>query len=800
LNYPRGSLMALPKICWITGFAAAALIVIAVWLLAGWGGDATTRAVSDVGSVAFGLFALVCAGIAAWSGRGRDRGAWICLMIGLAGWFVGDAIWAHYELWRRVPGPFPSVADGAYLVFPVLACLALVLFPIGYSGQSQIRLVLDGLIVTGSLFVVSWVSVLRTVYTARGTRHFALGLALAYPVSDWVTITVAVLVLARTHTGQRATMTLLTAGIAAIALSDSGFVYLIAHNDYVSGSVIDLGWLAGLLLLGVAALVRVRTLETGLGAARVLPRVALWLPYVPLLLASVVGTVYLLPSPGSAPVLGVSLLLVGAVLVRQFLVVGENQRLLVTVADQALRDPLTGLANRVLFHDRLTHAVQLRDRDPRAVAVLSLDLDHFKLVNDSLGHPAGDAMLIGVAERILGCVRTGDTVARLGGDEFAILIEDGADPPAVVAHRVVTIFDGPFTIDGQELLIRPSVGLAVASAEDPGVSADELLKQADVAMYSAKRARTGGVHTFTPDMHLIDLNELNLPREPSVTTERGGAVGMQLLGQLRRAIDHGELSMVYQPKFELRTGDIVGVEALVRWPHPERGLLEPDHFLPLVRENGLMRAVTEVVLAQALGDAAQWHDRGVGIPVAVNLFAPSLGDLELPSRIAQALADRELTSDALTVEVAEDLLLGNIGRTRMVLHRLRECGIRIAIDDFGGGYSALRNLCELPIDEVKLDRQFIAPILHNRRAAAIVRAVIDLVHTLRMTSVAEGVENLRTATRLEEYGCDFAQGHYYSPPVAAPALLHLLSNQVARPKGFEPHRRRPRRLHRGTTP
>ena len=279
----------------------------------------------------------------------------------------------------------------------------------------------------------------------------------------------------------------------------------------MSGSAIDLGWLAGLLLLGVAALVRVPNLETDLGAARVPPRVALWLPYVPLLLASAVGTVYLLPSPGSAPVLGVALLLVSAVLVRQFLVVSENRRLLVMMADQALHDPLTGLANRTLFHDRLTHALQSRNRDPRALAVLVLDLDDFKLVNDSLGHQAGDTLLIGVAERILGCLRTSDTVARLGGDEFAILIE-GADPPSVVANRVIDIFDEPFTLDGQELLIRPSVGLAVASTEDPGVSADGLLKQADVAMYSAKRAAAGEVHTYTPDMQLSDIGELDLSR------------------------------------------------------------------------------------------------------------------------------------------------------------------------------------------------------------------------------------------------------------------------------------------------
>ena len=505
--------MALPKVCWITGVAGVALGVIGMWLIAGWGGVETTRAVSDVGSVAFGLFAVMCAGVAGWSSRGRNRAAWVSLMIGLAGWFIGDAIWGHYEQWGRVNGPIPSVADGAYLVFPLAACLALVLFPIGHPGQSQPRTVLDGLIVAGSLFIVSWVGVLSVVFSAHTADHFALGLALAYPVSDLVLITVAVLVLARTHAGQRAAMTLLTAGIALIALADSAFVYVIAHHDYVSGSAIDLGWLAGLLLLGAAALVGVPDLESDLGAARVPSRVALWLPYAPLLLASVVGAAYLLPSPGSAPVLGGALLLVSAMLVRQFLVVNENRRLLLMVADQALRDPLTGLANRALFDDRLTHALQSQNRDPRAVAVVVLDLDDFKLVNDSLGHHAGDALLVGVAERISGCLRSGDTVGRVGGDEFAILIH-GNDPPAEVANRVIDVFDAPFTIDGQEVFIRPSVGLAVASAEDPVVSADGLRKQADVAMYSAKRTAAGGVHTFTPGMKLINDRELDLPRGP----------------------------------------------------------------------------------------------------------------------------------------------------------------------------------------------------------------------------------------------------------------------------------------------
>ena len=311
------------------------------------------------------------------------------------------------------------------------------------------------------------------------------------------------------------------------------------------------------------------------------------------------------------------------------MVVRQNQRLLKMVADQALRDTLTGLANRDLFNDRLdARGATARDATTSRWRCLSMDLDDFKLVNDSLGHPAGDALLIQAAERLLGCVRTSDTVARVGGDEFAVLMEGLPELSRLVAHRVVAAFEEPFVIDGQQLLMRPSVGLAVASAANPDLSADVLLKQADVAMYSAKRSKSGGLHTFTPDMALADPNELELPTDTSESAERGAAV--RLLGELRHAIDHGDLTVFYQPKFDLRTGDVVGVEALVRWPHPKRGLLGPAHFLPLVRKRGLMRAVTDIVLTQALDDVAEWQAMGIGVPIAVNVFAPSLGDLDLP--------------------------------------------------------------------------------------------------------------------------------------------------------------------------
>ena len=748
------------KTACIGSVATGAAIGYAAWLLGGWGGQSAVRMVDDLGLLVFALFSTFCAGLAAHSAHGRRRAAWMCLAIGLGGWAVGEAIWSYYQLILGMEeSPFPSVADIAYLVFPVGASAALVLFPTEYSGQSRTRLLLDSLIITGALFQVSWVLVLEDVFEAGGQSKFTLGLSLAYPLSDIMVLTVALLVLARGRTRQRMTLWLLTTGMVLNALSDSAFAHLTAKGAETGGGFTDVGYLVALVMLGMAALVSRWEPYSEEADSRKPSRPSMWLPYAPLVAAAVVCTPRYLFTPGLTVIFISSSVLMTVVLARQFVVVSQNRRQLETVADQALRDPLTGLANRVLFHDRLTHALQLHLRDDQSVAVLSLDLDNFKLVNDDFGHPAGDALLVQVAQRISGCVRTGDTVTRLGGDEFAVLMEGRGHQSRLIAHRVVQAFDEPFVIDGHNLLIRPSVGLALVPV-NADISTDTLLKRADTAMYSAKRSRSGGVRTFTADMHRGEADE--------------SSDGALFLARLRRAIDNLDLTLVYQPKFDLGDSEIVGVEALVRWPHPELGILGPDHFLPLVRRHGLDRSVTELVLGRALDDVADWRARGVEVPIAVNISAPSLGDLELPARIGRALDERDLRATLLTVEITEDLLVDNMDRTRAVLDKLRGRGIRVAIDDFGSGYSALAYLRDLPFDEVKLDRQFTAPILVDRRSASIVRAVIDLAHDLGVTTVAEGIENAETADRLRAYGCDVVQGYYCSPPVSAEAILDLV--------------------------
>jgi diguanylate cyclase (GGDEF)-like protein len=754
--------------------AAVVAAVLSAWMVVGWDVEPTVTVVSNAASVLFAAFATVCAVRAAVVATDRKRFAWLSIGVGLGGWAAGSLVWGYLELATDVP-PFPSLADVGFLMFPVGACIGLAAYPVGHVGHSRTRLVLDGLIVAAALFQISWVLVLRDAYEADGGDRFAFGLSLAYPVGDLIVITVAVLVQTRARAGQRRTTSFLTAGVIVMALSDSAFVYLTAAGTYELriGRVVDAGYLAGLLVIGAAALLAVDEPATESSTLRVPSRWALCLPYVPIAVAAAVCAPTNLQQPGMAALFFPTVVLVVAVLLRQFFVVRENRRLLDLVAEQALRDPLTGLANRALFNDRLSHAMQLHARDHQAVAVLSLDLDDFKLVNDNLGHPAGDQLLVLAAQRILGCVRAGDTVARVGGDEFAVLLEGKTEHSRQVARRLMASFDDQFVIDGHDLLLRPSIGLAVAAGDDMDVSADALLKHADVAMYSAKRSRTGGVHTFDPEM------TRNRPKGTGKVGNAGTST-VRLLGQLRHTIDHAGLSLVYQPKFGLRDGEFVGVEALVRWPHPERGLLSPDQFLPLVREYGLMRSLTDLVIEQALDDVARWKADGFRVPMALNMFAPSLCDLELPNRIQHSLDDRRLSPDLLTIEITEDLLLDDVGRTRQVLDSLRERGTRVAIDDFGSGYSALGYLCELPIDEVKLDRQFIAPILDDARAATVVRALVNLAHELGMTVVAEGVESDATTTMLRAFGCDVAQGFHFSRPLTDAQLREMLRGLTSR--------------------
>jgi diguanylate cyclase (GGDEF)-like protein len=776
-----GSSKAFQRLLRIAAVPTAAFLVFAaVWLLDRWGVLSASTGLHVAGGLGFPGFAAVSAAIAARRGRGRQRQAWLVMTFGLVALVFGAMTVVYHRFFRGTVLPlYPPAAMIAFLLFPSVACVALLLFPSGYSGVARFRMLLDGAIVGASLFVVAWMTLLRDAYPTAGVSRLDEFLSIACPIGGVVTVTVAVLGLARVNAYWRQTFTVLTIGLSVMAVAGGAYVFLLARHIYLFDTSLGLGWPAGLVLLGIAAL------DCPTGAPETSPQqpgstapVSFWLPYIPLAVAGGLEVVELRESLVSDPALAAVPWLIIAVLARQFLVVAENRRLAHSVSDHALRDPLTNLGNRVLFRDRLDHAIQLYHRDQRSVAVLSMDVDDFKLINDSLGQAAGDALLVQAAQRLLSCVRSGDTVARLGGDEFAVLIEDAGENAHLIVYQIMEAFERPFSADGEVIFMRPTAGLAVAALNDPDLRAVELLKHADMALSSAKQLG-GGLQTFSTDTVIRDNGAPGLSAS-DIHLSRGGLVEVRLLSDLRQAITHRALTALYQPKVDLRTTRVVGAEALARWPHPVFGMVLPQQFLPLVRQHGLMRTFTDLILDVALSDAAQWRRRGMAVPVAVNLFPPLVGDINLPGHVFDALERHELPGDSLIVEITEDLLLDDIERTREVLEALRERRIQVALDDFGSGYSALTYLCKLPIDEVKVDYELIGHVLTDPRAEAIVRAVIDLSHALNVTTVAEGVENAEIASWLRDRGCEVAQGILYSPPITGQAMMELLSSPAAR--------------------
>lgn len=412
---------------------------------------------------------------------------------------------------------------------------------------------------------------------------------------------------------------------------------------------------------------------------------------------------------------------------------------------QATTDDLTGLPNRRALQ---AAAAAVLAGSPGPHALLLADLDRFKEVNDSLGHQAGDELLVQVAERLRERLRPTDHLARLGGDEFAILMPetDRASAEAAAAALVAALSD-PFELG--ELAVHTSVSIGIAVHPEHGLDLTGLLRRADMAMYGAKRYGPVRTHDVADD-HQADR--------------------LHLAEELRAGLAEGQLVVHYQPKVDLRADSVPGVEALVRWQHPVRGLLYPVAFLDRAEEAGLMPALTDVVLARALDQARTWWLAGRRLQVAVNLSASMLLDSDLPSQVARALADRELPAGALRLEITEEVLMSDRARARAVLTDLRRTGIGISVDDFGTGYSSLAYLRDLPIDELKLDRSFVAPMARDERAAALVASIVALAHSLGLSIVAEGVEDEATRAMLARLGCDQAQGYHLSRPVDAERL------------------------------
>ncbi len=441
--------------------------------------------------------------------------------------------------------------------------------------------------------------------------------------------------------------------------------------------------------------------------------------------------------------------------------VTERKELEEKLTHQAFHDSLTGLPNRTLFLDRLEHALARADRSGGLVAVLFLDLDNFKYVNDSLGHEAGDELLVEVSRRIGTCVRPGDTVARLGGDEFTVLLEDVANVAQAlhVAERIADELLTPFTISGQELYVSTSIG--VTSRDSVQGRSGYLLRDADLALYEAKRKGKARYVVFDPSMSVRVLERLKLE------------------GDLRQAAERGQLRVCYQPKVSLHTGTIVAMEALLRWEHPERGLLAPGDFLAIAEETGLILPIGDWVLRETCRHGRDWRDQHPDhgdLKICVNVSAKQFAQPDFVHGIEETLRTTGLDPTALSLEVAESVLADEAEPAAAKLSALKRLGVHLVVDDFGAGYSSLSRFGSFPADFLKVDRSLVGRLGREPEDKAIVSAVIDLGHALSWKVVAEGVENATQVEHLRRMGCDLAQGYFFSEPIASEEATALLAN------------------------
>ncbi|WP_053226732.1 putative bifunctional diguanylate cyclase/phosphodiesterase [Solirubrobacter soli] len=677
--------------------------------------------------------------------RTQDRGAWVALTFALAANSAGAiTLAAHHDALE-----FPSLADIFLLAFFPAAFVAAVLFARARVPRFGLALALDAVIgALGAAAVVT--KLLGPALGADIGSASETALALAFPMGDALLVMMVGVALTLRGWRVNAVWVLLAAGVVLRTACDAAHVRAGVYGTGETWFAPVLG-VSSMLVIAAAAWCRDSPpCQVARGGRHMLVMPTL----LALLAAGLLVADHFHPTVDA--VIWFSAATLVAVLGRVALTFAENNALHAS-RELALTDELTGLANRRLFHDRLNDELGGDNDTPLAVAMV--DLDRFKELNDTLGHHAGDLLLAQLGPRLQEVVGEAGLVARMGGDEFALLLPGaGLAAATELSRRVGIALQTPFEIDGLEVVMDASIGAALCP--DHGVDAEALLQRADVAMYQAKEARTGfQAYDSTRDRH---------------SRER-----LALMAELRRALEGDELVLHYQPKVDLQTGLVAGVEALVRWQHPIHGLRGPGAFLPHAEHTALMRPLTLHVLETALSQLAEWRAMGLDLHVAVNLAVQNLLDLRTPRQVADLLDRHGLPAQALTLEVTESLMLHDPQRAGEVLADLADLGLGLALDDFGTGYSSLEHLKRLPVNELKIDKSFVMSMDRDAADRAIVASTSALGRSLGLRVVAEGVESHAAGSVLAAIGCDLAQGFHYSPPVPGEQIPGLVRAAVA---------------------
>ena len=877
--------------------ACAAAVVLttafAVWIGLRIDGVQVTEAVDDFGEAAAALIAAVACAAAAFRHKGRMRLSWALLGSGAAAWAIGEGIWSYIEVIRGQQVPFPSLADAGYLAAVPFVVAGIAVFPGRHRTASRAAFLLDGAIIAGALLLISWSTVLGTLYRASSGQTLSAVLGLAYPISDIAIAVTALLLLNRTGRSIRLPLLLVVAGLFANLLSDSAFAYLTTKKTYGPAQLIDTGWIAGYLLMGLGAVFAMLAPKSGLKSGDEPPgRWSLALPYLPVTIAAAVTVVKNVSGSPDMFLFWGMMGVAGLVLGRQFIVLWDNvtlnqkletqaaalrdtetnfrslvqnsgdvvvladaegtmrflstsidrffaytptelvgqpfsellhpadrpifdsgvqkaltasahpisvscrvrhklgswthceititnmlhqstlQALVLNIRDVTDRkemeerlahvaayDPVTSLPNRMTFRTEADAALE-RSQPGRGMAVLALDIDDFKVVNDALGQRAGDDLLGMIGGRLSKLVRPGDVVARIGADEFGVLMTMVVheEQPLRLAERIFEHFRAPFRVEEREVVLRLSLGIAVQTR--PEDTAETLMRNADIALNSAKAGGKGRWVRYAPEQH-------------ATVSDR-----MELEVDLAHALDRHQLVLHYQPAIRIADGAIVGFEAFVRWSHPRRGMVSPADFIPLADETGLIVPLQRWVLNQACADGRQWqlgYPSASGLTMSVNVSQRGLAYPDLVADVTQACAAAGFDPLHLVLELTQGATLkGKETMDRLI--ELHQRGVKLALDDFGADSAPLSALRDLPVDIVKLDHSFVARMTSSPTDATVARAVIDLGNTLGMMTMADGIERKEQLAALERIGCTGGQGYYLSRPLPASGIERLLAD------------------------
>jgi len=742
-------------------------------------------------------------------GVARMRDAWRVLAVAQVCLAVGDLIWMALEILGLEP--FPSIADFFYLVFYPLFFSGILMLTVRKStGYETARTALDiAVIIISAVIVFSSQLISPMAVAGRGEPILNQVLTIAYPVGDLAMLGgLAILIFNRPK--DLLPLPLYTLALSLVVMVGADVIYSAETIEgvYQTGNMVDALWLLAYCLMGASGFLQryFKSTRQGLFTRVVEYRIEPTLPYLPYIWMvggySILLFDYYYPQniPWHFIAIGVGVMLV-LIIARQILTMHENRmllleqgemmdrlihqsgelenankKLLMEIGDRkraeqqlvydALHDTLTHLPNRTLFADRLERALSYtKRRSEYQFSVLFLDLDNFKVVNDSLGHAVGDLLLKEIAKRLSDCLRNSDTVARLGGDEFVILLENTVGEPAVfaVTERIRASLGQVYLLGGHDVYVTVSIGVvdSIRGYEKP----EEVLRDADIAMYHAKARGKSRVETFTPEMHSQAVSRL------------------QLENDLRHAIEYQEFFLAYQPIFRLSPRELIGFEALIRWNHPARGLVMPSDFIPVAEETGLILPIGQWVLYEACGQTRRWRERGGpyrNLNINVNISSRQLNQADFVDQIQQALKLTGLDPHALRLEITETALIEKQSLVNELFGRLKGMGVQLQIDDFGTGYSSLGYLQRFPVNSIKIDRSFTAEMSKSRKGVDLIRAMVTMATDLGMETIAEGVETDDQLVELQGLMCSYGQGYLLARPLTGSAVEEFVERTVRR--------------------